>query len=71
MESAARIFVLTAANMTGEEMASAFVAALPRIAKVCAAASGPMMKVHRNGTLGDLWPDRRSATPRRPRAGFA
>jgi predicted nuclease of predicted toxin-antitoxin system len=54
-ESAARLFVLTSANMTGEEMASAFVAALPRIAKACAAASGPMMKaVHRDGTLDDL-----------------
>ena len=54
-DSAARLFVLTSANMTGEEMASAFVAALPRIAKACSAASGPMMKVvHRDGTLDDL-----------------
>lgn len=54
-ESAARIFVLTSANMTGEEMAAAFVAALPRIARICATATGPILKaVRRDGKVGDL-----------------
>ncbi len=47
-----KLFTLTSAGLSGEEMATAFVRALPRIARISAANAGPLVAaVYRDGKV--------------------
>lgn len=57
LASGVRAFVLTAANLTGEKMAQAFVRALPRIYRLVAAIPPPFVaRLNRGGVVRVLSP---------------
>jgi predicted nuclease of predicted toxin-antitoxin system len=50
--SRARVFVLVAGNLTGEDVAEAFVAVLPRMARILRERSGPFIaRINRVGAV--------------------
>jgi predicted nuclease of predicted toxin-antitoxin system len=55
MKAGIAVFVLTSGNLTGDEMAAAFVAAMPRIQKILARRRRPFIaKVTRSGAVSLL-----------------
>ncbi len=52
LDANVKLFTLTSANLSGQDMAEAFVLALPRIARVVAASTGPLIAaVYRDGKV--------------------